>query len=129
MSDENVVKVVKLPIVGTPGMEPDPLPAGDIVSGDPQASVAVLWRNEEGTLFNGVWHCTPGSFYLDHAAETVALIEGRVTVTPEGGEPVELQAGDVGFFPDGTRVLWEVHETVRKAYHNHDPAGRLLAGS
>jgi uncharacterized protein len=129
MTDKPVAHVVKMPIVDAPGLEPDLLPAENIVAGDPQASVAVLWRNEEGTLFNGVWHCTPGTFWLDHAAETVALLEGRVTVTPEGGEPVELKAGDVGFFPEGSRVLWEVHETVRKAYHNYDPAGRLLAGS
>ncbi len=119
--------VVKLPIAEAP-VEPAPIAAEDVVSGEPQASVAMLWRNEQGTLFNGVWHCTPGAFYLDHADETVAFIEGRATVTPEGGDPVELRAGDTGFFPDGTRVLWEVHETVRKAFHNHDPAARLLAG-
>ena len=110
-------------------VEPAPIPADDIVDGAPQASVAILWRNAEGTLFNGVWHCTPGTFYLDHADETVALIDGRATVTPTGGEPIELRAGDTAFFADGTRVLWQIHETVRKAFHNHDPARRLLPAS
>jgi uncharacterized protein len=128
MSDTTAARVAKLSIAGA-AVEPAPIPAEDIVSGTPEASWLLLWRNEAGTLFNGVWHCTPGSFYLDHADETVAFIEGRATVTPEGGEPVELAAGDTGFFPEGTRVLWEVHETVRKAFHNHDAAGRLLAGS
>jgi uncharacterized cupin superfamily protein len=117
--------VVKLPIAAAPD-EPGPIPPEDVVAGDPKAAVAILWRNDEGTLFNGVWHCTPGSFYLDHADETVAFISGRATVTPQGGEPVEIEAGDTAFFPDGTRVPWEVHETVRKAFHNHDPSGRLL---
>jgi uncharacterized protein len=128
MSDEQPARVVKLSIPGAP-VEPAPIPAEDVVSGTPEASWTLLWRNPEGTLFNGVWHCTPGAFYLDHADETVAFVEGRATVTPEGGEPVELSAGDTGFFPAGTRVLWEVHEPVRKAFHNHDAAGRLLGGS
>jgi uncharacterized cupin superfamily protein len=125
MNTQSSQTVFKLPVATAP-VEPGPIPAEDVVSGDPQASAVVLWRNEEGTLFNGVWHCTPGSFYLDHADETVAFIEGHATVTPEGGEPVEIKAGDTAFFKDGTRVLWEVHETVRKAFHNHDPSGRLL---
>jgi uncharacterized cupin superfamily protein len=125
LDNQDPARVAKLSVVDAP-VTSAPIPAEDIVSGKPEAAVAMLWRNEEGTLFNGVWHCTPGAFYLDHADETVAFIEGRATVTPEGGEPVELTAGDSGFFPDGTRVLWEVHETVRKAFHNHDPSGRLL---
>lgn len=127
MPNDNPARILKLSVVDAP-LEAAPIPAEDIVSGSPEASVTLLWRNAEGTLFNGVWHCTPGTFYLDHPDESVAFIEGRATVTPEGGEPVELTAGDTGFFPNGTRVLWEVHETVRKAFHNHDPVGRLLAG-
>jgi uncharacterized cupin superfamily protein len=125
MPDANP-KALKLSVAGAP-VEQAPIPADDVVSATPEASVALLWRNEDGTLFNGVWSCTPGVFYLDHADETVVFIEGRATVTPEGGAPVELSAGDIGFFPNGTRALWEVHETVRKAFHNHDPTGRLLA--
>lgn len=125
MSNNEIARVAKLSVARAP-VQPAPIPAKDIVYGKPEASVALLWRNEAGTLFNGVWHCTPGGFYLDHADETVAFIEGRATVTPDGGEPVELTAGDTGFFPAGTRVLWEVHETVRKAFHNHDAARRLL---
>jgi uncharacterized cupin superfamily protein len=128
MSNDEIARVVKLSVIGAP-LKPAPIPPDDVVRGTPEASVALLWRSEAGTLFNGVWHCTPGAFYLDHADETVTFIEGRATVTPDGGKPVELVAGDTGFFPAGTRALWEVHETVRKAFHNHDAARRLLAGS
>jgi uncharacterized cupin superfamily protein len=62
-------------------------------------------------------------------AETLTLIEGRVTVTPEGGEPVELGPGDTAFFPAGNRVLWDVHETIRKSWHLHDPTREYLSGS
>jgi uncharacterized cupin superfamily protein len=126
MSTSKPSSISKFSVVDAP-VVPAPIAAQDIVAGSPQASVALLWRNAEGTLFNGVWHCTPGAFYLDHADETVTFIEGRATVTAEGGKPVELAAGDTGYFPAGTRVLWEVHETVRKAFHNHDAERRLLA--
>jgi len=127
MSDEQAVKIERLPIVDAP-VNAAPIPEENVVSGSPEAFAAILWRNEAGTLFNGVWHCTPGSFYLDHADETVALIEGRATVTGPDGVAVELAAGDVGYFPGGQRVLWEVHETVRKAFHMHDAEGKLLGG-
>ena len=54
------------------------------------------------------------------------MVEGRVTVTPEGGEPTELGPGDTAFFPAGTRVLWEVHETLRKSWHIYDADGDVV---
>jgi uncharacterized cupin superfamily protein len=125
VSSNRPVQIAKLSVRDA-AVDPSPIPAEDIVSGAPEASVALLWRNDDGTLFNGVWQCTPGTFFLDHADETVTFLEGRATITPDGGEPLELSAGDTAFFPDGTRALWEVHEAVCKAFHNHDPAGRLL---
>jgi hypothetical protein len=113
--------------VASAEVQPAPIPAEDIVSGAPEAHWAVLWRSDDGELFNGVWHCTPGAFYLDGANETVCIIEGRATVTPEGGEAVHLEAGDTAFLPDGTRSLWEIHETVKKAFHHYDPGGQILA--
>lgn len=108
---------------------PAPIPAEDIVEGDPKGSTAVLRSSDDKRLNNGVWECTPGKFYLPHNyEETVTIVRGRVTVTPEGGDPVELGPGDTAFFPAGTRVLWEVHETLRKSWHIYDAQGTLFAG-
>jgi uncharacterized protein len=120
-------KIYKLDVVSA-DLQPAPIPAEDIVSGDPKARWAVMWQSDDGRLFNGVWHCTPGAFYLDNADETVCLIEGRATVTPEGGDPVDLKAGDTAFLPEGSRSLWDIHETVRKSFHHHDSSGQMLAG-
>jgi uncharacterized cupin superfamily protein len=122
---QGTAEVLREPIVDA-RLDPAPIPPQDIIEGSPKAAVSVLWSNEERTLFNGIWHCTPGVFYLDHADETVALIEGRATVTLANGKSVELRAGDVGFVPAGRRVKWEVHETVKKAFHNYDATGQLL---
>ena len=107
-------------------LEPAPIPPEDIISGSPESSMAILWRSEDGKLYNGVWHCTPGTFMLSSPAETIVLIDGRVTITPEGGEPIEVGAGELAFIPEGTRARWEVHETVRKGFHSHDSTGTLL---
>jgi len=48
--------------------------------------------------------------------ETCLLLEGDVTVTPEGGVPVRFGAGDLVVFAAGLICTWEVHRAVRKHY-------------
>jgi uncharacterized cupin superfamily protein len=104
-------------------LQPMPLDPAQIVSGSPQASGVVLWKSPDGKHCNGIWECTPGVFDYVHTDETATLIAGRVTVTPAGGEPIELRAGDLAFFPEGMSTRWEVHETVRKSFHLHAAEG------
>lgn len=49
-------------------------------------------------------------------AETCYFLEGKVTVTPEDGEPVTVGAGDLVTFPAGMDCTWKVSEPVRKHY-------------
>lgn len=48
--------------------------------------------------------------------ETCYLLEGDVTVTPDGGQPVRFGKGDLAIFPDGMSCVWKVHKAVRKHY-------------
>ncbi|MCP9778497.1 MULTISPECIES: cupin domain-containing protein [unclassified Cyanobium] len=48
--------------------------------------------------------------------ETCLLLEGDVSVTPAGGEPVRFGAGDLVVFDTGLSCTWEVHVPVRKHY-------------
>ncbi len=121
-------KILKYSVRDAP-VEPAPIPEQDIISGSPESTMAILWRSENGKLYNGVWHCTPGVFMLTHPGETICLVEGSCTITPDGGEPVTVVPGEVVFIPEGTVARWEVHETVRKAFHSHDSTGTLLGGS
>jgi uncharacterized cupin superfamily protein len=120
-------KILKYPVPDAP-TEPAPIPAEDVISGEPESTMAILWRSDDDKLYNGVWHCTPGVFMLTHPGETICLVEGRATITPEGGEPVTVVPGEVVFLPEGMRARWEVHETVKKAFHSHDSTGLLLSG-
>jgi uncharacterized protein len=104
-------------------LDPWPIPAEQVLEGDPQASGYLLWKSDDSKLANGIWECTPGRFTWVHADETLCLVDGKATVTPEGGEPLEIRPGDVVFFPEGMKTEWRVEQTVRKAFHLHSAAG------
>jgi len=48
------------------------------------------------------------------------LLEGEVTVTPEGGDPVRFGTGDLVLFPAVMDCRWDVHKAVRKYYRFGD---------
>lgn len=48
--------------------------------------------------------------------ETCLILEGQVVVTPEGGEPVEIRAGDFVEFPKGMNCTWDIKKDIRKHY-------------
>ncbi|MDQ1602784.1 MAG: uncharacterized protein QOE01_629 [Actinomycetota bacterium] len=82
---------------------------------DMKTSGVTLW--EDGDASAGVWECTPGpSRWLLETHEVIHLVTGRMTVTPDGGEPTEIAAGDVAVFPRGWSGTWDIHETLRKVY-------------
>jgi uncharacterized cupin superfamily protein len=63
------------------------------------------------------WTKEPSTFpWTYDTGETCYILEGRVTVTPEGGEPVELGEGDLIKFPAGMSCTWQIHETISKHY-------------
>ena len=90
-----------------------PLPEA---TGHPMATHGVtVW--EEGDASAGIWQCEagPSRWTLD-TNEVIYLVSGRMTVTPDGGEPSEVGTGDVAVFPVGWTGMWDIHETVRKVY-------------
>lgn len=48
--------------------------------------------------------------------EVAYVLEGEVTVTPKGGEPVSFGKGDLVTFPAGMACTWEVRKPLRKYY-------------
>lgn len=48
--------------------------------------------------------------------ETCYLLEGEAVVTPDGGEPVTIERGDLVTFPAGLSCTWEIRMPVRKHY-------------
>lgn len=86
---------------------------------DHQPSTDTLERL--GVLSWPIWTKEVSSFpwtYLE--PETCYFLAGRVVVTPEGGEPVTIGAGDLVTFPTGMVCTWKVTEPVRKHYRFGD---------
>jgi uncharacterized protein len=74
-----------------------------------------LWVDGDSSA--GVWECEAGpSHWTLETHEVIHLVAGRMTCTPDGGEPTVVAAGDAAVFPKGWTGTWEIHETVRKVY-------------
>ncbi len=64
-----------------------------------------------------LWSCEVSRFpWTYDETETCYLLEGEVVVTPEGGVPVRIRAGDLVTFPAGLSCHWDVRAPVRKHY-------------
>ena len=64
-----------------------------------------IWTKEVSEF---PWHYdTEEQFYV---------LEGHVIVTPEDGEPVEINVGDFVTCPEGMSCMWQVIEPIRKHY-------------
>lgn len=48
--------------------------------------------------------------------ETCYFLEGEVIVTPEGGDPVPMEKGDLVTFSAGLSCTWKILQPVRKHY-------------
>lgn len=65
----------------------------------------------------GIWECTPGRWRRQIAQQEFChFIAGRCTFTPDGGEPMQIQAGDALLLPANTFGVWGITETVRKSF-------------
>ena len=73
---------------------------------------------EQQGVFNWpIWEKEASAFPWTYGdKETCYLLEGEVTVTPDGGDPVSFSAGDLVTFPDGMSCHWDIKVAVRKHY-------------
>ena len=71
----------------------------------------------EKSVEAGVWECTPGVWRRQvNFAELCHFVAGHCFFTPDGGQTMEIRAGDAVFFPPNSQGVWDVRETVRKTY-------------
>ena len=64
-----------------------------------------------------IWTCEPSTFPWTYSyKETCLILEGDITVTPDGGKPIRFGVGDLVVFPARMSCIWEVHKAVKKHY-------------
>lgn len=86
-------------------------------AGNPTFRTWNSYESADGKTFCGIWEATPGRWRIVYEEwESCTLLEGHSIVTPDGGAPVELKAGDTMILEPGFAGSWEVVETTRKSY-------------
>ena len=86
-------------------------------TGEQVARVRIGDNTEIPVGNSGIWECSPGRFRRQvPQAEYSYFISGHGSFTPDGGQPVDFQAGDGIYFDANTEGEWHIVETVTKAY-------------
>ena len=86
-----------------------------ILEGTPVARIEHLSTSADGTASTYFWECTAGRFNWYYSFdETLHILEGSVTLKDPQGNSRRVVAGDVVFFPAGSRAEWTVDGYIRK---------------
>lgn len=85
--------------------------------GAPVSVTSVTCVERTDGVETGIWECTPGRWRRQIVQQEFChFIQGRCTFTPDGGEPLTIEAGDALMLPANSTGIWDIQETVRKTY-------------
>lgn len=88
-----------------------------VVEGTPSMKTFVQHTSNDGSMISGYWEATPGTYHATYTEyEFVHIMEGKLTITPDGGTPVVLGPGDAFVVEAGFKGLWKIEETIRKHF-------------
>lgn len=89
------------------------------VEGKPKASMKtwIQHTSNDESIISGVWHATIGFYHTTYVAyEFVHLMEGNITITPDGGESQDYGPGDGFVVEPGFKGVWEITKPVKKHF-------------
>lgn len=91
-------------------------PLAEAIGAPMRTAGTTIWSDGAGAE-SGIWECTAGpSRWTLETHEFVHILAGRMTVTPDGGDPIEMGPGSTAVFPRGWTGTWDIHEPIRKLY-------------
>lgn len=112
-----MTSITKLSIDPNTVSSMDNLDGWVVVEGSPTMQTWALHTNSDGTMLSGVWEATPGTYHATYKSyEFVHMISGRIVITPDGGTPVIVQAGDAFVVEADFKGTWKIEEVVRKHF-------------
>ncbi|WSQ13276.1 cupin domain-containing protein [Streptomyces sp. NBC_01231] len=93
-------------------------PSATPLSGPITVRSHLAYKSDDNHIVSGTWESEPGTSRWEflNRGEVITVVEGRMTVAEDNGEPVELTAGDTAYFPLGWTGIWTVHERLRKIF-------------
>lgn len=66
----------------------------------------------------GIWEKEVSEFPWTYDAEEVCyLLDGEVDVTPDGGQTIQIKAGDFVTFPAGMSCYWKINSPIKKHFN------------
>ena len=84
-----------------------------VVEGNPTMKTKALHTSKDGAMLSEIWEATPGTYYAPYSAYGfVHMPAGRIVITPDGGAPVTVQAGDAFVVENGYKGTWKIEEAV-----------------
>jgi len=74
--------------------------------------------NNRGVYQWSIWEKEVSELPWAYDAEEVCyLLQGEITVTPDGGKPVTIKAGDFVTFPAGMSCYWKISSAIKKHFN------------
>ena len=111
-----VVTVFRFPAPGSDPITAD-LDGWRKVEGNPTMKTWVQHTSADGSVISGTWEATPGTYHATYGAyEFVHLIDGQITITPDGGSSVTIKPGDAFAVEPGFAGTWKIEKPVRKHF-------------
>lgn len=87
------------------------------VDGAPTMTTWIEYSAADGSLIAGTWRATLGTYRAEYAAyEFVHLIEGKIEITPDGGETMTVVPGDAFSVEADFKGSWTIVEPVLKHF-------------
>ena len=99
------------PLTDTPGYR--------VIRGNPRPSIRYEFTDMHPGQALGIWRCTEGAFECtEKANELQTVLSGRLRLTGEDGQTIELGPGDSAYTKRGEKVVWDIVEEVTKVFFN-----------
>ena len=87
------------------------------IDGTPTMTTWVQHTSLDGSVISGTWQATVGTWHASYRFyEFVHLIDGQITITPDGGAPVTMRPGDAFAVEPGFEGTWTIEQPVTKHF-------------
>ena len=101
------------------GLEPSNMTAPELFTTDDRTELNhTVFATEDESILSGVWECAPCREEIDAypVHEMMTVVSGSVSLTHADGRAETFGPGDTFFIAKGSRLVWEITETLRKFY-------------
>ncbi|MDO6461603.1 cupin domain-containing protein [Granulosicoccaceae sp. 1_MG-2023] len=108
--------IKKLPIRSVSPITDD-LAGWEKREGEPTMSTWIEYTSADESMIAGWWSATPGTYHATYSGwEFIHVIEGKAIITPDGGEPVEVNPGDALVLEADFSGTWKIIEPILKHF-------------